>query len=85
MKAPAGNPQDSHSRGFMVLPQVRHWLAGLVAGVALVSSQTQAARDLGAIMPVGDSITAGYSVDPNVMDAGWRGLLYNSLTAAGYS
>jgi lysophospholipase L1-like esterase len=53
--------------------------------MAVGPNSAQAARDLGAIMPVGDSITAGYSGDPNVLDAGWRGLLYNSLTAAGYA
>jgi len=60
-------------------------LATLALAVPFGLNSTQAARDLGAVMPVGDSITAGYSVDPNVIDAGWRGLLYNSLTAAGYS
>jgi len=46
---------------------------------------TQAkSMNLGAIMPVGDSITAGYSSDPTV-DAGWRAPLCKSLTAAGYS
>ncbi|MCY2932125.1 MAG: GDSL-type esterase/lipase family protein, partial [Planctomycetota bacterium] len=39
---------------------------------------------LGAVMPVGDSITADYSSDLTV-DAGWRAPLYKSLAEAGYS
>ena len=65
-------------------PPVQSWLVGLVVCIALVSGQTQAAHDIGAVMPVGDSITAGYSHDPTV-DAGWRAPLYKSLTARGYS
>ena len=51
---------------------------------ALPGEKTSAAAPIGAVMPVGDSLTAGYSSDPAV-DAGWRAPLYKSLTAAGYS
>lgn len=60
-------------------------LAVCCAAITVSLNSAQAGHDLGAILPVGDSITAGYSGDPNVKDAGWRGLLYNSLTAASYS
>jgi hypothetical protein len=63
---------------------VRGWLAALAVCVALFPGTTQAAKDFGYIMPVGDSITAGYSSDKAV-DAGWRAPLYKSLTAAGYT
>ena len=50
-------------------------------GVLLsVSSSATAATDLGKIMPLGDSITAGYFIS-----GGYRDPLAHDLTAAGYS
>ena len=52
--------------------------------ISLFPGKAHAATALGTIMPVGDSITAGYSLDKTV-DAGWRAPLYKDLTAAGYT
>lgn len=59
-------------------------LIGLAIGIATISCRARAATPLGNVMPVGDSITAGYSSDQTV-DAGWRSMLFKSLTAARYS
>lgn len=59
-------------------------LLGLLAlWVGCAQTPTRPAN-LGAVMPVGDSITAGYSSDLTV-DAGWRAPLCKSLAEAGYS
>jgi len=49
-------------------------------GIATVEAQTPPVR----IMPLGDSITQGYSATSTVQ-GGYRNKLYNSLTAAGYN
>ena len=75
-------PSENHSTSKQSrLVALAVWCAAMTVSL----NAAQETHDLGAILPVGDSITAGYSGDPNVKDAGWRGLLYNSLTAAGYT
>ena len=64
---------------------MRFILATLLAVILLITATTKqvVAKDLGKIMPLGDSITAGYASPP--VAGGYREKLYKNLTAAGHT
>jgi lysophospholipase L1-like esterase len=56
----------------------------IVTFIAFFITSRSDALDLGNIMPLGDSITAGYTPSGGI-PGGYRQELYNNLTTAGYS
>lgn len=60
------------------------FVAALCISLLVATTAQAVSIDLGNIMPLGDSITAGY-IPGGYIPGGYRQELYNNLTAAGYS